>query len=216
MKRTKKDIQLIHEYLDNVILERYRTLDASHSIPHITAVWKRGQEIMHLVKEPLDELMVKICCYYHDIGMEVSRKNHGMHSGVILEQDEVLKKYFSKKEIQIMKEAVEDHSSTNGRIPRNTYGKIVKDADKDNDVIESLYRAYSYSKNNKLGNCQEEWLEETFKELNLRFGTNGIVQYYILTKETSDFYREMNALALDKESYLLKMQEVIALHQITA
>ena len=71
---------------------------------------------------------------YHDIGLNVDRDNHELESGKILSNDLTLKQFFNKKEIDIMKEAVEDHRGSRKEEPRNIYGKILSDSDRDFDI----------------------------------------------------------------------------------
>ena len=45
-----------------------------------------------------------------------------------------MKKYFSDAEIEEMKEAIEDHRGSRKEPPRNMYGKILSDSDRDFDI----------------------------------------------------------------------------------
>ena len=71
---------------------------------------------------------------YHDVGLSVNRNNHEKESGKIFIKDQQIKKYFSDVEIEEMKEAIEDHRGSRKEPPRNMYGKILSDSDRDFDI----------------------------------------------------------------------------------
>ncbi len=193
----------MHNFLNymETILKKYENCDKAHGIPHIEGVWKRAKEIRKLVPEPIDERILMACCYFHDLGNLVNRKEHHLESGKMVMEDEGLKEFFTEDEILIIKEAVEDHRTSLKSNPRSIYGMILKDADKDDDVGESLYRAYIYSKEKGLGNCEKEWFDSTFAQLNKKFGTNGSVTYCILDENTSPFIKQMKTLANDRKAF---------------
>lgn len=187
-------------YMDK-ILKKYENCDEAHGVPHIEGVWRRAKEIRKLVDEDIDERILMACCYFHDLGNLVNRKEHHLESGKMVMSDEGLKDFFGDEEILLIKEAVEDHRTSLKTEPRNIYGKILKDADKDDDVGESLYRAYIYSKEKELGNCEADWFDATFKQLNKKFGENGSVTYCILGENTSSFIKQMKQLANNRNEF---------------
>lgn len=81
--------------------------------------------------------MVYCVACYHDLGLVNVNNNRDLHatfSGKILINDSNLKKFFNNEQLEIMKQAVEDHQGSRNQEPRNIYGKIVSDADRDLDV----------------------------------------------------------------------------------
>ena len=68
---------------------------------------------------------------YHDLGLSGPRAVHHLAGGKILMSDARLKRWFSTEQLQMMKEAVEDHRASASRSPRSIYGKIVAEADRD-------------------------------------------------------------------------------------
>lgn len=104
----------------------------SHGMIHINNVI---QNILMLADYyDLNRDMCYTIAAYHDIGLNVDRDNHELESGKILANDLTLKKFFNKKEIDIMKEAIEDHRGSRKEEPRNIYGKILSDSDRDFDI----------------------------------------------------------------------------------
>ncbi len=82
----------------------------------------------------LDRTMSYVIAAYHDLGLKVNRKNHEEESGKIFDSDMIIKKHFNAEQIKIMKEAIEDHRGSRKERPRNIYGEILSDSDRDFDI----------------------------------------------------------------------------------
>ena len=115
--------QELKKYIETEIFPQYE-MYYSHGMLHIENVIKN---IMQLAE-------YYTIASYHDIGLRVNRENHELESGKILNNDKVLKKYFNEEKIKIMKEAVEDHRGSRKERPRNIYGEILSDSDRDFEV----------------------------------------------------------------------------------
>ena len=73
---------------------------------------------------------------YHDI---IDRENHEKVSAKIMVEDKNLNRFFNTTELQLIKEAIEDHRSSKTGEPKNIYGKILASADK-TVTIEIFFR----------------------------------------------------------------------------
>lgn len=121
----------LKDYLNREVFPKYERYYA-HGLMHIKKVTK---DILMLAKHyKLDKDMAYVIAVFHDIGLDIDRDNHEKASGKVLREDEELKKYFTKEQIDIMAEAVEDHRGSRKERPRNIYGEILSDADRDFDV----------------------------------------------------------------------------------
>ena len=58
--------------------------------------------------------------------------------------DARLKRWFSPEQMKIMKEAVEDHRASASHTPRNIYGKIVAEADRDLEPMSVFRRTIQF------------------------------------------------------------------------
>lgn len=121
----------LQEYIEENIFPKYEKYYA-HGMLHINNVIKNTLYLANYYK--LDENMAYVVACYHDIGLNLDRENHEYKSGKILKEDTELKKYFNSGQIKIMKEAVEDHRGSRKEEPRNIYGKILSDSDRDFDI----------------------------------------------------------------------------------
>ena len=119
------------EYIELNIFPMYDRY-YSHGMLHIENVINNC--IMLAEYYNLNKDMAYVIGAYHDIGLNVDRDNHEYESGKVLNNDIKLKEFFSDDEIRIMKEAVEDHRGSRKEEPRNIYGKILSDSDRDFDI----------------------------------------------------------------------------------
>jgi len=123
-----KDLML---YIEQNIFPKYEKY-YSHGMLHINHVIKNMLMLADYYE--LDKNMAYVIAAFHDIGLNVDRNNHEYESGKILNNDKELKKYFDDEQIQIMKEAVEDHRGSRKERPRNFYGECISDSDRDFDI----------------------------------------------------------------------------------
>ena len=195
-------------YIEEKYFPIYKTFDKGHDLNHIEEVITRVFEIAKYVPD-IDINIAYASAALHDIGIQVQRKNHAFYSGCIVSKDSGLNAFFDESEIQIIKEAVEDHSTSCGIEPRSIYGKIVCDADKDNDLERSLTRAYEFTLSYFPEYTQEQCLENVYEQLNFKFGNHGKVRFWIGTPEQYEFMNKMKNIANNKELFTEIMQPII-------
>lgn len=121
----------LQEYIKNSIFPQYEVF-YSHGMIHIGSVIKNITFLAEYYK--LDCEVAYVIAAYHDLGLKVNRKNHEVESGKIFDSDEALKKYFNGEQLKTMKEAIEDHRGSRKERPRNIYGEILSDSDRDFDI----------------------------------------------------------------------------------
>lgn len=124
----------LRNYVENEIFPMYKHFFA-HGLLHICRVVEHSL----IIAKDYDVNINMVYCIacYHDLGLInvcMNRSDHALESGKLLENDKNLEKFFSQDEIKIMKEAVEDHQGSRNEKPRNIYGMIVSDADRDIDI----------------------------------------------------------------------------------
>ena len=117
------------EFIETQILPQYAQFDKAHNLEHVTRVIRRSLDLVRTTGA--DANMVYVIAAYHDLGMSGPRAVHHLTSGKMLMQDARLKKWFTPEQLQMMKEAVEDHRASASHAPRSIYGKIVAEADRD-------------------------------------------------------------------------------------
>lgn len=187
----------LKEYIaENIfpLYERYY----SHGMIHIENAIKNCLFLADYYK--LNRDMAYVIGAYHDLGLKVDRKNHEIESGKILEQDIELKKYFSKEQIMTMKVAVEDHRGSRKECPRNKYGEILSDSDRDFDIEILVKRQLSTSiKNYPEFTTFEEHFENCYQYMLKRINQSGHFNLWtnnpILIKRRAKFEKQY----LDRE-----------------
>ena len=105
--------------------------DAAHDFEHIMRVLKNATVIA--MKEKADIKVITAAVLLHDIvsypKSDPRSKNSSLESAE--ESKKILKKYdFSQDEINIISDAIRDHSFSRGVIPSTIEGKILQDADR--------------------------------------------------------------------------------------
>ncbi len=109
-------------YIETEIIPRYEQFDKAHNLSHVQAVIEESLALAKLYPEA-DERLAYTIAAYHDTGLCRDRATHHLVSGEIIAADSNLLQWFGKEEIEIMREAVEDHRASTDHEPRSIYGK---------------------------------------------------------------------------------------------
>ena len=105
--------------------------DSAHDFDHIMRVYKNAQKICK--NEKVNSKLVLCAVLLHDIiSYPKSDKRSKLSSIKSAEAStKILKKYdFTEDEIQIISEAIRDHSFSQKKTPKTIEGKILQDADR--------------------------------------------------------------------------------------
>lgn len=105
--------------------------DSAHDFDHIMRVFKNAQKICK--KENAPEKLVLSAVLLHDV-VSYPKSDQRTKSSSIKSAEKskkILKKFnFTKEEIQIISDAIRDHSFSRNTIPTTLEGKILQDADR--------------------------------------------------------------------------------------
>jgi len=204
----------IKQYLEKYIFPEYEKNEKGHGINHIYDVIRRSYDIIEQNDLKVDYNMVYVIAAYHDIGHHIDAKNHEKISAEIMSKDEKLKEFFSELELNIIKEAIEDHRASSKVEPRSIYGKIVSSADRNNTVEQCLERTYSYGKKHNPNATDRELYEDSFNKLTKKFGINGYAKYYFKDIEYEKFLEDIRELLQDKERFYKVQEKYIKEHKL--
>src|SRR5574344_2238531 len=128
----------IMEFIEKNILPKYNDFGKSHGLKHVMRVIDNSIQLAHQTGADIN--LAYVIAAYHDLGLSGPRAIHHITSGKIVSSDARLKRWFTPQQIQIMKEAVEDHRASTSHTPRSIYGKIVAEADRDLEPMTVLRR----------------------------------------------------------------------------
>lgn len=134
----------LREYIEENILPLYEDHDPAHGPEHVRTVLENSLALMDGLN--VDQNMVYTVAAYHDVGIRVSRERHEAVSGQRLWEDRELERWFTPEQRLIMRQAVEDHRASRQEPPRNLYGRIVSEADRDLDPERVVRRMVEYSR----------------------------------------------------------------------
>jgi uncharacterized protein len=186
------------EFVETQILPQYANFDRAHNMEHVTRVVRRSLELA--VRTGADIDMAYTIAAYHDLGMSGPRAVHHITGGKILAQDTRLKRWFSDKQLKIMKEAVEDHRASASRAPRSLYGKIVAEADRD-IVPEQVFRRtvqFGLSNYPELDR-EHQWMR--FREhMQQKYSASGYIRLWIPGSPNEEKLKELRAIIADEKA----------------
>ena len=154
--------------------------------------------------------MVYTIAAYHDIGHHIDSKTHEIISADIMSNDKNLTNYFNEEELNIIKEAIEDHRASAKDEPRSIYGRIVSSADRNNTVDDCLRRTYTYGKKLNPNATDKELFLRAYDVLVNKFGEGGYAKYYFKDKQYEKFLTELRDLLSDKEKFIDTQEKYIS------
>ena len=180
------------EFIEQKILPRYTEFDKAHNLAHANSVIRRSLEIARRAGADLN--MAYAIAAYHDLGLSGPRAIHHLTSGKILIADARLKRWFSADQLQMMKEAVEDHRASASRAPRSIYGKIVAEADRDIDPETVIRRTIQYGLANYPELDTEGHWKRFMQHMNEKYSVNGYIRLWIQGSENERKLNELRKL----------------------
>ena len=123
--------------------------------------------------------MAYVIAAYHDLGLEGPRAVHHLTSGKILAADSRLQRWFTKDQLKIMKEAVEDHRASTSHTPRSLYGKIVAEADRDLEPSIVFRRTIEYGIDHYPEKSKEEQWQRFLSHINNKYSSHGYIRLWL-------------------------------------
>lgn len=164
-------------YLEENILPLYEAHDAAHGPEHVRAVLKNSFDLLPGLEA--DPNMVCTVAAYHDVGIRFGREDHEMTSGRWLWEDEALCRWFSPRERQMMREAVEDHRASRREPPRNLYGRIVSEADRDIDPRRIVRRSMEFGRDQDPALDGEALIDRAEAHIREKYGADGYLKLWL-------------------------------------
>lgn len=177
------------EFVELNILPRYNQFDKAHNMAHANSVIRRSIDLARSFGADLD--MAYAIAAYHDLGLEGPRAIHHLTSGKILMADKRLLKWFSPAQMNVMKEAVEDHRASASHAPRSIYGKIVAEADRDMDPETVIRRTVEYGLSHYPEKGREEHWKRFQEHMDSKYSIHGYIKLWL---PGSDNERKLNRL----------------------
>ena len=191
----------LKKYIQNNIMPKYELNDKGHNKDHIDFVLKRAFEITNNYDINFDILYTSVS--YHDIACHINREKHEILSAEIAYNDEFLKEFFSKEELEIIKEAIEDHRASSSSIPRNIYGKILSSADRKVSIKNYLVSSLFFGQTDIDKVDMEQAIEQSYNHAIKKFGKEGYAtnKFYVEDTRYKKFLNDLQYLIDNKEEF---------------
>lgn len=186
----------LEKYIKDNIIPLYKNFDAAHQKEHVNVVIDESKRLAEYYD--VDKTMVYTIAAYHDLGLVNGRDNHHIDSGKILEGDKILWKWFSEGQIQIMKEAVEDHRASSKSEPRSIYGKIVAEADREIEMMRILRRTIQFGLKHHPKMTQKEHYERFYDHIQKKYAEGGYIKLWLPESSNTKKLTEFRTLITDK------------------
>ena len=207
------DLEL-KKYIEENIFPKYSKNDLGHALDHIKYVVNRSLKFAQSIND-ININMVYVIAAYHDIGHYIDKEKHEEISGLMLSQDENLKKWFNDEEIKIIMEAVIDHRASLEYEPRSIYGKIISSADRNTSVESILVRCYLYRLKHTNVNNLDNIIKESQKHIIDKFGINGYARKKMYFKDDAyqKYLEDITNLANDDKLFAEEFKRVNKINQ---
>ena len=167
----------LQRYVEANIIPRYDGFDKAHQRDHVLMVIQQSMELAEKLGVNAD--MAYAIAAYHDLGLSGPRAVHHLTSGKILLADVRLRRWFTTDQLNVMKEAVEDHRASASHAPRSIYGKIVAEADRDLDPDTVFRRTIQFGLSNYPEKDREEQFDRFLKHVREKYSEHGYIRLWM-------------------------------------
>ena len=189
--------QQLRAYVEQEILPRYDHYDAAHRRDHIESVINRSLELAKHYDVNTD--MVYAIAAYHDTGICEGRETHHLVSGRIIREDQTLRQWFNKEQIETMAQAAEDHRASSNREPRSIYGKIVAEADRLIVPETVIQRTIQYGLDHYPEYDKEGQYQRFRQHLLEKYSDTGYLRLWLPESDNAPKLEELRAIIRDEE-----------------
>ncbi len=201
----------LKKYIEKSVLPLYDTNIAGHGREHIEFVIERSFELAREFDLDVDLNMVYVIAVFHDIGYKEDPDNHEEVSSRIFKEDEVMHKYFTAEQIDIMADAIVDHRASLEYEARSVYGKLVSSADREISVHNVLKRSilFQAAKHKDENPSLEQVIDYSYKKLSSKYGKGGYAKMYFPDEKYKNYLSTMQDILSDKEKFAKSELDVI-------
>ena len=215
--------QEIDAYIFEVLVPKYAAFDAAHKEDHALTVISQAMKLLDGREEwllsqadsagmwlvEIDREVLKMAAACHDLGLVNGRDRHHLDSGIIIRNDDNLRKWFSSDEIEVMAQAAEDHRASGTSEPRSIYGKIVAEADRVIDTETIIRRTLQFGQKHYPDLNRDEHIGRAVDHLKEKYGRGGYLKLWIPWSDNARRLHELQDLIAD-EAALLPVIHAIA------
>jgi len=201
--------QTLKKYIEENIFPLYENNYIGDGIERVKYVIDRSENIMKENNLEIDDNILYTAISYHDIRKNSNEEGHELDSAEIMYNDAFLKSFFSEKDREIIKEAIEDQRANKNQEPRSIYGKILSSASRNSSVKQCLERSYKYGKKKNPNASDEDVFEGAYNALLKKFGENGYAKFYFKDAVYEQFLKDIRTLLSNKDKFIEEQRKYI-------
>ena len=190
--------QNLKEYVESEIIPRYSAFDKAHREDHARSVISEALRLSAFYD--VDEDMVYAAAAFHDTGLVEGRETHHLASGKIIREDPRLPEWFTPDQIEMIAQAAEDHRASGTSSPRNIYGKIIAEADRDIIPLKILRRTVQFGMEHYPQLDREAHWRRFLEHLHEKYYYGGYLKLYIPESRNAVSLEELRRMIGDEVS----------------
>ena len=197
LRRMKRPDPSLVAYAEAEIIPRYEHFDRAHGTDHVRTVI--AQSLALAAHYDVDINMVYAIAAYHDTGLAYGRERHHIDAGRILAEDAEVRRRFTGEQLEVMREAVEDHRASSDHAPRTVYGRIVAEADRVIDPATIIRRTVQYGLANYPALDREGHYARCLDHLQKKYAEGGYLRLWIAESDNARRLEELRAIIRDPQ-----------------
>lgn len=190
------------KYVEAEIIPRYACFDKAHRENHVRSVIDEALKLAEFYDVDTDILYAAAA--FHDTGLVEGRETHHLASGRIIREDARLPEWFTFEQIETIARAAEDHRASNGVGPRDIYGRIIAEADRDIIPMKILRRTVQFSLAHYPELDKEGHWNRFLDHLHEKYDDGGYLKLYIPESRNAAKLRELRGI-IHNEPLLLEI-----------
>ena len=197
LRRMKRPDPSLVAYAEAEIIPRYEHFDRAHGTDHVRTVI--AQSLALAAHYDVDINMVYAIAAYHDTGLAYGRERHHIDAGRILAEDAEVRRRFTGEQIEVMREAVEDHRASSDHAPRTVYGRIVAEGARVIDPATIIRRTVQYGLANYPALDREGHYARCLDHLQKKYAEGGYLRLWIAESDNALRLEELRTIIRDPQ-----------------
>lgn len=195
----------LKNYIEKEIFKVYKNNECN-LVNHINYVIRRSLDFALNISDA-NINMVYVIAAFHDIGYHINKESHEIISADLFYNDEKMREFFNEEEMITIKEAILDHRPKETS-PRSIYGKIIRTADRETSINDTLKRTYKYALKNYPSMTKLDMINKVHNHLLKKYGNIEAGDGYIKDLEYEQFINAFKRLLNDKDKFIKMYFEV--------
>ena len=201
---TKNVNPKLKKYIETHVFPNYDKNDKGHGILHIVEVIRRSFALRDTLGLDMNDDYMYTIAACHDWGKHEEHEKgikHAIIAGQRFMDDDNFKSFFTDEDRIIIKEAIEDHSSSLEEEPRRDYGKLVSSADRNTSIRMVFIRSFFVGKRKNPDQLISDYLDYTFNRLTKRYSEEKSENMFYADETYEEFLKDMRQLLKDEKRF---------------